>query len=287
MDASQFLTSSRIIIVAGKGGVGKSAVSAALAVSGARGGMRTLLVTLDPPGVAPAPHDNLDHLSVSPGRALADYLASHGLGRLTRRLATSGLVELVAQTAPGIDDLLVLGKIKSLERDLHADLIVVDGPASGHAIDLLRAPGILRRAVPGGPIGQQADDVIAMLSDPARCRTMLVATPAMTPVHETIDVARELSDGLGLALAPVAVNMVDERPPAIDATRLDEHLCVAYEWADARARAQAEAVAHLDDSLPTGRFLLRRHRLSGHDLVEALADDLVAAIAATTRGGTR
>ena len=286
MDARQFLTTSRIIIVAGKGGVGKSAVSAALALAGAREGMRSLLVTLDAPGVAPPEHSNLDVLAVSPGVALADYLSSHGLGRLTRRLATSGLVELVAQTAPGIDDLLVLGKIKSLERDLHADVIVVDGPASGHAIDLLRAPSILRRAVPSGPIGQQADEVIAMMADAARCRTMLVATPAMTPVQETVEVARELST-LGIALAPVAVNMVDERPPAVDASRLEDHLRRAVEWAGERAAAQADAVAHLDASLSTGRFLLRRHRLAGADLVEALTDDMVAAIEGRMEPTTR
>lgn len=285
MDASQFLTSSRIIIVAGKGGVGKSAVSAALGLAGAREGMRTLLVTLDAPGVEPPRHGNLDLLTVSPGRALADYLSSHGLGRITRRLATSGLVELVAQTAPGIDDLLVLGKIKSLERELRADLVVVDGPASGHAIDLLRAPSILRRAVPGGPIGQQADDVIAMMADPHRCRTMLVSTPAMTPVQETIDVAHELHGGLGLALAPVAVNMVDERPPSLDPTKLAGHLRSAWEWAQARAAAQRDAVDLLDSSLTTGRFLLRRHRLAGAELVEALADDLVTAIGASTGSG--
>lgn len=248
--------------------------------------MRSLLVTLDAPGVAPPAHANLDVLAVSPGVALADYLSSHGLGRLTRRLATSGLVELVAQTAPGIDDLLVLGKIKSLERDLHADVIVVDGPASGHAIDLLRAPSILRRAVPGGPIGQQADDVIAMMADAARCRTMLVSTPAMTPVQETVEVAHELGS-LGIALAPVVVNMVDERPPAIELSSLDDDLRCAVEWARARADAQAEAVAHLDATLTTGRFLLRRHRLAGSDLVDALADDVVGAMTHLTEPTTR
>ena len=287
MDIRQFLTASRIIIVAGKGGVGKSAVAASLALAAARSGMISLLVTLDAPGLAPPVHDRLETLTVSPGRALADYLSSHGLGRLTRRLATSGLVELVAQTAPGIDDLLVLGKIKSLERDLRADVIVVDGPASGHAIDLLRAPAVLRRAVPGGPIGQQADDVIAMMGDPARCRTMLVATPAMTPVQETIDVARELSAAPGLALAPVVVNMVDERPAPVDVGALDGDLRRAWEWAESRTRAQADAVSLLDRSLDTGRLLLRRHRLSGSDLVEALADDLSAAIGAHTEGAAR
>jgi len=287
MDIRQFLTASRIIIVAGKGGVGKSAVAASLALAAARSGMTSLLVTLDAPNSAPPVHEGLETLTVSPGRALADYLSSHGLGRLTRRLATSGLVELVAQTAPGIDDLLVLGKIKSLERDLRADVIVVDGPASGHAIDLLRAPAVLRRAVPGGPIGQQADDVIAMMGDPSRCRTMLVATPAMTPVQETIDVARELSSAPGLALAPVVVNMVDERPAPVDVGALDGDLRRAWEWAESRARAQADAVSLLDRSLDTGRLLLRRHRLSGSDLVEALADDLAAAIGAHTEGAAR
>lgn len=287
MDVRQFLTSSRILIVAGKGGVGKSAVAASLALTAAHQGMTSLLVTLDPPGVVPPPHERLETMSVSPGRALADYLSSHGLGRLTRRLATSGLVELVAQTAPGIDDLLVLGKIKSLERDLRADLIVVDGPASGHAIDLLRAPGVLRRAVPGGPIGQQADDVLAMMADASRCRTMLVATPAMTPVQEALDVAREITGTLGLALGPVVVNMVDERPPPVDATLLEDQLRRAWEWAKSRSRAQADAVSLLERSLDTGRLLLRRHRLSGPDLVEALAVDVATALESFSGGASR
>jgi len=287
MDIRQFLTSSRILIVAGKGGVGKSAVAASLALTAAHQGMTSLLVTLDPPGVVPPPHERLDTMMVSPGRALVDYLSAYGLGRLTRRLATSGLVELVAQTAPGIDDLLVLGKIKSLERDLRADLIVVDGPASGHAIDLLRAPRVLHRAVPGGPIGQQADDVLAMMADASRCRTMLVATPAMTPVQEALDVARELTGTLGLALGPVVVNMIDDQPPPVDATRLHDHLRRAWEWAESRSRAQAGAVSLLERSLDTGRLLLRRHRLSGPGMVEALAIDMAAAIEAHSPGASR
>ena len=290
MDARHFFTASRILIVAGKGGTGKSAVSAALAVSAARAGLRTRLVDLEGPAIEVPEHDLLSRETVSPGRALSDYLDSHGLGFVSRRLATSGIVELVASTAPGIDDLLVLGKVKSLANSPDLDLVVVDGPASGHALDMLRAPTHLRRAVPGGPIGHQADEVIAMLADPSRCRTMIVTTPAVTPVHEALESARQLATEFSVALAPVVVNLVDEAPsPLADPSSLPTHLRDAWQWASTRATSQASAVAELDAALSShlsvARLLLRRHHLDGVDLVAAMADDLPAAIEQLPEGG--
>jgi anion-transporting ArsA/GET3 family ATPase len=283
MDLRHFFTASRILIVAGKGGTGKSTVAAALALSAARAGLRTRLVDFEGPAVETPDHALLTRETVSPGRALSDYLDSHGLGFVSRRLATTGIVELVASTAPGIDDLLVLGKVKSLANSSDLDLVVVDGPASGHALDMLRAPTHLRRAVPGGPIGHQADEVIEMLADSSRCRTMIVTTPAVTPVHEALEAAHQLAGEFSVALAPVAVNMVDEAPPAIDdAMSLPTHLRDAWTWATTRAQSQASAVAELDTALAShlhvARMLLRRHRLDGVDLIEAMSDDLAAEI---------
>lgn len=279
MDRRHFFAASRILIVAGKGGTGKSSISGALALAAARAGLRVTLVDLDGATLDVPPHELLTRLTVSPGRALSDYLDTHGLGFVSRRLASSGIVELVASTAPGIDDLLVLGKVKSLSNSPDVDLVVVDGPPSGHALDMLRAPTQLKRAVPGGPIGHQADEVNAMLTDSSRCRTVIVTTPAVTPVHEAMEAARGLSHDFGVALAPMVVNMVDEMPPALgNAAVLESHLRDAWQWASARAAAQSAAVAELDRESDRPRLLVRRHRLTRADLVAALADDLEAAI---------
>lgn len=279
MDVRHFLTASRILIVAGKGGTGKSTVSGALALVAARAGLRVRLIDLDGPTTVVPSHENLVRETVSPGRALSDYLDARGLGFVSRRLASSGIVELVASTAPGIDDLLVLGKVKSIANSPDVDLVVVDGPASGHALDMLRAPTQLKRAVPGGPIGHQADEVIALLGDATRCRTMIVTTPAVTPVHEAVAAMGQLSGDFGIALAPVVVNMTDEKPPLLDdPSHVAAHLRDAWEWATARASAQATAVADLADSTALPVVTLRRHRLDGADLVAAVADDLVAAV---------
>jgi anion-transporting ArsA/GET3 family ATPase len=119
-------------------------------------------------------------------------------------------VDLVASTAPGIDDLLILGKIKQLEQTGGWDLIVVDGPPAGQAIGLLRAPLSLRQAVRGGPIHTQAIEILNMLADPARCRVMMVSTPELTPVSELIDTAFEIEDQIGVALGPVVLNGIDD-----------------------------------------------------------------------------
>ena len=100
---------------------------------------------------------------LTPDDALLEYLADHGLQRVSRRLVSSGVVDVVATAIPGIRDVLVLGKVKQLERDRVADLIVVDAPATGHAVTFLTsASGLLDAArsgpvrVPGGRRGRAA-----------------------------------------------------------------------------------------------------------------------------------
>lgn len=287
MDAHQFLRTSRILIVAGKGGVGKSTVSGALALLAARHGIRTLHVGLGESTHNLPGHGSLSAITISPGRALSDYLASRGLGLVSRQLANSGIVELVASTAPGIDDLLVLGKIKSLTKDPAHELIVVDGPAAGHALDMLRTAAELRRAVSGGPIAQQADDVLAMLADDSMCRAVLVTTPAMTPVTETLESARSLVEDTSLGIGCFVVNLCDDQPPAVDESRLEGDLLEAHRYAGARARAQRAAVDVLETAVAEpGSFggipILRcaRQRLDGVALTEAVADELGATLGA-------
>ena len=209
MNVNQFLTKSRVLIVAGKGGVGKSTVAAALAQLAHEQGISVAHVELDgkspPTGLSP----DVTQFSLTPGEALREYLASHGLARVGQRLESTGILDLVASTAPGIDDLLVLGKIKQMEQSGAHELIVVDGPAAGQAIGLLRAAATMQSTVSSGPISQQAQDVRNMVSDPARCQVILVTTPAFTPVTELLETRQQLLDDVQVTLGPIVINGMD------------------------------------------------------------------------------
>lgn len=280
MELHHFFTAQHVLIVAGKGGVGKSAVAAALALASARGGVRTLHVSLDAESIAIPDHDLLERVTVTPGRALTDYLSSKGMGLLSRQLARSGIVELVATTAPGLDDLLVLGRIKAFEKELRADVIIIDGPAAGHATDFVRAPIQLKRAISSGPIGQQADEVLDMLADPARCRLMLVTTPAITPVSETLDVAEEIRSTVNISLTPFVVNKCDDPVPTVSSAPGETYLSEAHEYATRRAQAQQHATDLLRRNTSEELLVLPREHLTGSALVESLATSLTAGIEA-------
>jgi len=274
MEPHHFFTAQRVLIVAGKGGVGKSAVSGALALLSAQSGLRTLLVTLDAETIEVPDHDLLERITVTPGRALTDYLSSKGMGLLSRQLARSGIVELVATTAPGLDDLLVLGRIKAFEKELRADVIIVDGPAAGHASDLVRAPLQLKRAISSGPIGQQADEVITMLSDGSRCKVMMVTTPAITPVTETAEVANNMVDTIGVVLAPTVVNKCTAPIPPLTSLSTDQVMTSAYTYATQRYESQKVAIDLLATLRSEPQLHLAQHREDGAALVGLLADDL-------------
>jgi anion-transporting ArsA/GET3 family ATPase len=228
MDIATFCTQSRVLIVAGKGGVGKTTVAATIARMAASAGLSVLVVDLEgKPGIASAFGGSgaLDYADavmpdgdtagtvrarrITPDDALLEYLADHGLQRVSRRLVSSGVVDVVATAIPGMRDVLVLGKIKQLERGGVADLIVVDAPATGHAVTFLTSPKGLLDAARGGPVRSQASEVVAMLGDPTRCRVLLVTLPEELPVSETVDAAYLLEDRAGVQLGPVVVNACD------------------------------------------------------------------------------
>jgi anion-transporting ArsA/GET3 family ATPase len=199
------------------------------------------------------------------------------MGLLSRQLARSGIVELVATTAPGLDDLLVLGRIKAFEKELRADVIIVDGPAAGHATDLARAPLQLKRAISSGPIGQQADEVITMLSDGTRCKVMMVTTPAFTPVTETVEVANSMVETVGVVMAPTVVNKCDAHLSPTTTTSNNVDLANAYAYALQRYEAQVDAIALLSSLRDDKQLHLPRHSDEGATLVSLLAADLARA----------
>jgi anion-transporting ArsA/GET3 family ATPase len=229
LDPATFLAASRVVIVAGKGGVGKTTVSATLARAAAREGLRVLIVEVEgKSGLARmfgADDLGYEELTLSPevrartltpDEAMLEYLEDHGLSRVARRLVASGAIDTLATAAPGIKDILVLGKVKQLERSGTADLIVLDAPAAGHAITFLRAAAGLLDAVRVGPIHAQAAEVMELLTDPERCQVVLVTLPEETPVNELVETAFSLEDRVGVALGPVVVNGLYPEVPGLD-----------------------------------------------------------------------
>jgi anion-transporting ArsA/GET3 family ATPase len=203
-------------------------VTGALALAAANAGLSALIVEIEGKSGLPGlfGHDTLSYdelvllpevagehgavraRTLTPDEALIEYLSQSGLHRVSKRLAESGALDMVATATPGIKDVLILGKIKQLERAGVADVIIVDAPAAGHAISFLRSARGLLDAVKVGPIETQAREVMELLSDARRCQVMLVSLPEETPVNEVIETAYSLEDHVGIKLSPVVVNGV-------------------------------------------------------------------------------
>jgi anion-transporting ArsA/GET3 family ATPase len=245
------------LIVTGKGGTGKTTVSGVLANLAARQGLRAMVFQIGAPGARYEPGTaqlarlfgsdevlgyeasvlsddagggSVHARAVTPDTALVEYLQMHGMRRLSRRLVSSGALDVVATAVPGMPDMLVLGKLKQMERAAAAgqpdapDVILLDAPAAGHAVRFLQSPrGLLDAAGGGGPVRAQAEEVVQMLSDPQRCRVVLVTTPEETPVSETVETAQLLRERAGVTLLAVVVNgrlPVLSFPPIADAASL-------------------------------------------------------------------
>jgi arsenite-transporting ATPase len=250
VDPLQFLTTAKVAIVAGKGGVGKTTVTAVLARAAIRKGFRVLVVELDGKPTLQRLLPDVEVLQLSASAALAEYLDTHGLSRVTRRLVNSGVIDVVATASPGIDDIVVLGKIKQVERNGPYDLIVVDGPAAGHALTFLQAAKSLMASVRGGPIHTQASEVAQMLADPARCQVLLVTLPETTPVNEAIETASALLQKVDLHLGPIVVNGVDDGDLLdADAAPHDSPMRAAAEFRNARRSLHRTECARLAEAV--------------------------------------
>jgi hypothetical protein len=265
MNLEQFCSASRIVVMAGKGGVGKTTVTAALATAAARAGASVLIVEVEgKSGLATAlgsppltyeeqpVRDRLRVRTLTPDEALREYLDDRGLHRISRRLMKTGALDVVATAVPGMKDILVLGKVKQLERANQADLILIDAPAAGHDIRFLLSPRGLLDAVRVGPVRAQAEEVIELLSDPARCRVALVTLAEETPVNELVDTAFALEDRVGVKLAPVVVNAIPDDLP------IDGHRAAA----DAAEAGIALGASEADALDSAAAFCRERHALA-------------------------
>lgn len=291
--------------MAGKGGVGKSTVGASLGVAAAVAGFDVLLIELeghsnlgaafgrnqlsyDDQVLLETGTDVTSHVTetsagthppqkvsgrirgrqITPDAALYDYLDSSEIGKFASRLARSGVVELIATAAPGIRDVLALGKVRQVEQSNEADLIIVDAPAAGHALSFLRSATGLANVVKTGPVRQQADQVLELLGDPTRCQAMLVTLAEETPVSELIDTAFSLEEDVDIALAPVVVNNVVGRPNQLLGDQPATSL--ATEFAEASGRRQTQKLKTL---LAAAQFRLDK-QMAQQFQIDRLATEL-------------
>lgn len=215
-----------ILIVSGKGGVGKTTVAASLALVAARQGRKVCVVEVDQKGTLTkllggreATYEPSEltprvwGLNITAERSLAEYLeVQYHMKRISRVFTSSHFVDYVATAAPGLEDILILGKIWFLEKgrntDHDFDTIIVDAPAAGHMLTFLSAPMGLSDAVRVGPIKRQSEWLVEMLQDPKRSRVHLVTLPEEMPVSETLETAAALGGKVGIPTGCTFANAV-------------------------------------------------------------------------------
>jgi anion-transporting ArsA/GET3 family ATPase len=284
----QPLLDRRLIVVTGKGGVGKTTIAGALGLAAARRGARTLVldttgasarlrslfagqdVSREADGAPVRLTESLWSASIDPEEALLQWMQSLG-GRVpARMLASRASFQYFAAAAPGGRELVCMVKIcdlAGLTGTRGYDLVVLDAPATGHALAMLSSPRTFASIARVGPVAAQAQRVQEILEDPALSGYLAVAQASEMAVSETLDLQRELSEQLGVQLVDVIVNATMHRRftgeeleriaslrgqvEVSAASRLADAAAAAAQAAHARTRFQHSQVARL-----------RRHGLS-------------------------
>ncbi len=191
----------KLVFVTGKGGVGKSSVSAALAVLAADHGKRVLVCEVDGKGdvssLFEAAPTAFTEREIAPGiwamtmdteASLREYLKLHLKIPVVGRIGPlAKAFDFVATAAPGVRETLTVGKLCYEVRERHYDLVIVDAPASGHIIGQLASPQAINDLVKVGLIRSQTDWMLEILSDPVQTGLVIVTTPEEMPVAETLE----------------------------------------------------------------------------------------------------
>lgn len=295
----------RVLIVLGKGGVGKTTVSAAIAKMATLSGARALVMecdtraplaamygiepSFDPKEVAP----NLSLMALDGRRALEQYLRLVVPSRmLLKAVFASRLYQFFVQAAPGLRELMMLGKIyyeaeRNAAKRSHRSVIIVDAPASGQAMSLLKMPTAARTTFADSVVGKEASNISKMLRDRRHCAIVQVSTAGALSLSETIETHAEL-DRIHLAPAAVLFNrMVGPDFDANDIVALAnrrgsrkrrknlEHLAELAESELRHVSEARKAIAAIRAATGGPVIELAEHRgCAGIELIDHLASDL-------------
>jgi anion-transporting ArsA/GET3 family ATPase len=212
----------KLVFVTGKGGVGKTAVTAALGLLAAERGKRTLVCEVDSKGnladffeTGPTAFEerelqpNLWAMSMDTEASLKQYLQLQlKLGLVARIGPLARMFDFVATAAPGVKEIVTVGKLCWEVRERHYDLVVVDAAPTGHIVGQLAAPQAINGLIQVGPVRQQTGWMLDILGNPRTTGVAIVTTPEEMPVNETIELQGRLQAETNVDLAAVIVNRV-------------------------------------------------------------------------------
>jgi len=227
-DPLQGLAKRQLVVVTGKGGVGKSTITAALGSALSRRGKRVLLLEIDPResiyqllGISPSGGEivqaaaRLFVQNLRPRAVLDRMVRDHlHIDLISDRLLASPVYRHFVEGAPGLKELAIIEHASRMARK-DFDLVILDAPATGHGLALLSAPSVVSEAIHDGPVGHLGRKLAKVVGDPRTCGIILVTAAEEMPAQEAIEFLETLQQGLSRQPELMVVNNLYPDEPGL------------------------------------------------------------------------